>query len=470
LPAIFCALSITAKGQDTIQQKLSPTYLAQVSAKAASHEEKINRASEKALAQLQKREEKIRQKLFRIDSSRAKAIFGSFEQEYERLKQKLDQPQNFSGYIPYLDTLKTSLQFLQNNKGFLKEGKDVDQKLNGSLLKVKSLEESLQKANAIKAFMRERRAFLNEQLKNFTFSKDLKEINKQVFYYNAQINEYKEVLKDSRKLERKAIELLSRTKPFQSFMRKNSVLASLFRLPGRDDQATPAAALQGLQTRASISALLEERIGTDANAQEIFQENVRAAQDQLSALKDQALKHSSGSFGNADGDTEAPDFKPNTQKTKSFHKRLEYGCNIQSQRARAFFPATSDLGLVLGYKLNDQSVIGVGGSYKLGGGKGWNNIAISHQGVSLRTFIDYKLKGSISLSGGYEQNYRTAFASIDQLKDKSAWQSSGLLGLSKKYSINRKLKGNVQLLWDFLSYQQIPRTQALLFRVGYNLK
>jgi hypothetical protein len=32
-----------------------------------------------------------------------------------------------------------------------------------------------------------------------------------------------------------------------------------------------------------------------------------------------------------------------------------------------------------------------------------------------------------------------------------------------------KKTGNMQLLWDFLSYGQTPQTQALKFRVGYTL-
>jgi hypothetical protein len=49
-----------------------------------------------------------------------------------------------------------------------------------------------------------------------------------------------------------------------------------------------------------------------------------------------------------------PEFKPNTQKTKSFLKRLEYGANFQTQKATNFFPAVSDLGLSLGYKFSDK--------------------------------------------------------------------------------------------------------------------
>jgi hypothetical protein len=86
----------------------------------------------------------------------------------------------------------------------------------------------------------------------------------------------------------------------------------------------------------------------------------------------------------------------------------------------------------------------------------------------LRSYIDIKLKGSIWITGGYEQNYMQGFDKIPVLNDYSKWQQSGLMGLSKKYKVGKKI-GNMQLLWDFLSYEQAPQTQALKFRVGYTL-
>jgi hypothetical protein len=177
-----------------------------------------------------------------------------------------------------------------------------------------------------------------------------------------------------------------------------------------------------------------------------------------------------GSFGNSQEDIDLPDgFKPNTQKTKSFLQRIELGTNFQTQKARAYFPVTADLALTAGYKLNDNSITGVGFSYKAGLGRGWNNISLSHQGFGLRSFIDYKLKSSLYITGGYERNYLSQFNRVEQLRDYPAWQTSGLLGLSKKYKVSKKIKGEIKLLWDFLSYRQIPRTQALLFRTGWGL-
>ena len=112
--------------------------------------------------------------------------------------------------------------------------------------------------------------------------------------------------------------------------------------------------------------------------------------------------------------------------------------------------------------------MGVGAAYKMGWGKDINHISFSSQGIGLRSYVDIKLKGSIWITGGYEQNYMQGFEKIPLLDDYSKWQQSGLIGLSKKYKVNKKT-GNIQLLWDFLSYKQIPRTTELKFRLGYQL-
>jgi hypothetical protein len=234
---------------------------------------------------------------------------------------------------------------------------------------VKELEESLAKAEDVKTFIQQRKQYLSQQLSALPFTKELKKVNKQAYYYSAQVAEYKEVLKDSKKRERKAVVLLSKTKLFPDIMKKNSMLASLFRMPGNDDPAN-AMALSGLQTRASVNSLVQARLGSGGtNAQAAMQQNMQAAQAQLATLKSQISRYSGGSYGNS-AEVAMPDFKPNNQKTKSFLKRLELGTNLQTQKDTRYFPATSDLGLSVGYRLNDKSVVGVGAAYKLGLGSG----------------------------------------------------------------------------------------------------
>ncbi|MGC4037077.1 MAG: hypothetical protein QM764_14050 [Chitinophagaceae bacterium] len=122
----------------------------------------------------------------------------------------------------------------------------------------------------------------------------------------------------------------------------------------------------------------------------------------------------------------------------------------------------------------------MGGSFKMGWGKDIRHIRITGEGASLRSYLDVKapfgnargvVTGGWWISGGYEMNYQRRFHNLYQLKQYQAWSLSGLVGISKKIPVNTKFFKNtsLKLLWNFLSYQQVPRTQPILFRVGYNL-
>lgn len=448
---------------DTLVARIDPAkYAAQVSEKVSSLEDKLVKKSVKTLEKLQMSEEKIYNKLLKgKDSLIAKSKLAEVKIKYASMKEAITKPailEKAKQYIPKLDSLSTSLKFLHENS--------AGGKVKDALVKVSSLQGKLDKAEDIKAFIKERRELLKQQLEKLGMLKELKKINKQVYYYAAQIKEYKELLKDSKKLERKTLELLSKTKLFKDFMRKNGMLASFFPMPGGGlDSRTAQTGFAGLQTRSQLNTYLVQTGMTTANPVSQLQGNIQDVQSTIGQLRNKVNQLTGGS-----NTLDMPDFKPNNQKTKSFLQRLEYGTSFQSQKADRFFPTTSDIGLSVGYKLNDKSIVGIAASYKVGWGRGFDQIRITHQGMGLRSFFDWKIKGSLWITGGYEQNYRTLFNSIEQLRNLSAWQQSGLLGISKNISLKTKIlkQTKLQLLWDFLSYQQLPRTQPLVFRVGYS--
>lgn len=437
--------------------------------KSRGIESKLDRQTQKYLARLQKQEEKLKRKLIRRDSAFALSLFGDVEATYTELKKRGGEGGPLSQvYSSRLDSLSTGLRFL-------KEGTITSvanhPAIDKSLSQYKSLQGKLNASEQIKKQVLQRQQLLKEQFQRLGMVKELKKFRKEVYYYQARVREYKELWEDPSKLEKKLLEALVKLPLFKDFFARNSQLGQLFALPGSNSSGASPASLQGLQTRAFVDQLIADRFGSGSAVTQALQQNVQSAQGQLSALKDKAASLGSGSFGNGEEDMEMPHFTPNSQKTKSFLKRLEWGGNIQSQKAKHFFPVTSDIGISLGYRLNDKSVVGVGGAYKIGWGSGFRNISITHQGVGLRSYMDWQLKkGGLYISGGYELNYRSLISSINQLRGYSAWQRSGLVGLSKKYKVSKKLKGSVQLLWDFLSYEQVPRAQPLLFRVGYSLK
>jgi hypothetical protein len=474
LPGILClclTLPCFAQQQEAGDTSLhfSEKFLRAINRQASSLGHKLDKTTDKALARWQRQETKLLRKLAKKDPALAAQLKTDAAAQTIKLQQQLNNPGELQQYLPALDTLKTSLRFLQQKPDLAKLGLKNEQ-VSGTLDKLKGMEGQLQQAQAVQQFLQQRRQLLKEKLSNLGLAKELKQLNKQAYYYSAQLKEYQSLLKDHKKAAQKGLVMLRKTKAFENFMRRNSQLASLFRLPGDPNDPTQAANLAGLQTRAQVNNLIQNQLAAGGpNAQAQFRQNLQDAQSQLSQLKDKIIK--AGGAGGSSSELDMPDgFKPNPEKTKSFWKRVELGTNIQSQRSRGLLPASSDIGLSLGYKLNPNSIIGIGTSYKLGWGKDIRHIKISHQGLSLRSFIDYKLKGSFWLTGGYELNYQSGFSDFNELKDLSRWQPSGLIGVSKVVSLQSKLlkKTKLMLLWDMLSYRQKPRTQAVLFRVGYN--
>ena len=438
----------------------------------------LDKQTEKYLSRLEKQEQAIRKKLQALDSNKAKQLLGNTETYYAGLKEKLANPtkkiQALQQYIPGLDSIQTATKFLSK----LDIGKGQLDKITNLNSSVGVLQDKLQSATNIKKMLQQRQEELKSRLTQYDMGKYLKKMNKQVYYYQQQLGEYKTMLQDRRKLEAKAMSIVRSLPAFKNFMQKNSQLAALFPSFGNSEPgASGAQAIAGLQTRASVQAQLAQRLpagGASGNPQQYLQQQVQAGQAQLNQLKDK-LNRLGGSGG---GDLTMPDFTPNSQKTKSFWKRIEYGFNVQSQKQNRLLPTTSDLALTAGFKPNDKSVIGIGVAYKLG----WGDIKciqLSNQGVGLRSYLDVKIPspfrgrsgGGFWITGGYELNWLPALndkpelLSIPGLKN-PCWQRSGLAGLTKKQKIGKKT-AQLQLLWDFLSYNQVPQTQVLKFRVGY---
>jgi len=452
--------------QDTISlfdkaSALPDKFLQTVSKKAESLEQKIISNTEKTLKKLEKQELKLKKRLARKDSLAALNVFGNVKERYSllanELKTKGKNISRYKEYLPGFDSLKTSLNFLSNNtEHFLpnqrKEIQTVLEKVNG-------LDTKLQGADAVRKFLKERRQLLKTQLERFGLLKKFQKYNKQAYYYSQQIQEYKNILQDQSKAERLALRMISKVPAFSQFFQKHSELATLFPTPSNYGTSQ---SLQGLQARVDVQQLMQRQLSSGGpNAAQFLQQSIQQAQQQV-----QKLKEKINEVGGSNSDFDMPDFKPNTQKTKSFFKRLEFGTNIQNAKRNYLLPTTSEVGISIGYKINDKSVIGIGSSYKIGFNGKINHLTITNEGIGLRSFLDWKLKGQFFLSGGYEQVYYRRFQNISQIKI-DQWQHSALIGITRKYRIGKKWKGNFQLLFDALYKQNIPQGQPIKFRFGY---
>jgi hypothetical protein len=494
--AIFFSIALHAQENNSAIDKIAnfpSKFIDRINKKASSLESDLEHQTEKYLHRLQKKEAKLKRKLSRIDSAGAARIF-SADAEYAQLMRRMESPlqgsPNGGGvatrgeYMAGIDSLSGSLSFLSQNSQLISDNKELQDKLGSSLSEVKDLQTKLADADDVKAFIRQRKEQIKAELSQYTnlpssITNSYNDYTKELYYYTQQIKEYKDILNDPDKLTQKALSLLNKLPAFQQFMKQYGQLAGLFGVPA--NYGSPQA-VAGLQTRDQVQQLIQNQLASGGpNAQAMLTQNLQAAQAQLGQLKDKISK-----LGQGGADIDMPNFKPNNQRTKSFWKRLEYGTNLQTAHGNYFYPTTTDMGLTVGYKLNNNSTIGIGGSYKMGWGQDIQHIALSSQGASLKSYLDMKLKGSFYASGGFEYNYQPLAVSIansigtttttqapplsGRLPNFQSWQQSGLIGLSKIISVKTKFfkKTRLQLLWDFLSYEQVPKAQPIKFRVGYN--
>jgi hypothetical protein len=462
---------------------LPSRLFSRIQAKTTALGNQLTQQTESYLSKMARREAKLQKKLARIDSAGAKQLFANSPATYAALEQKMRTDTGTSGtayrgeYNPYVDSLRTSLAFLAKNPAVAGSpvGATAITSPTGitaaaSAQSLQQLQAKMQDAGAAQTYLSQRKQQISQYLSRYTslsgsLTKEYQGYTQDLYYYNQEVSKYKAMLTQPDQLEEKALSQLNQLPAFQKFMQNNSQLSVLFGQPATPNSNTPAA-LAGLQTREQVGKIIQGQLATGGpQSSANVQASIQSAQQQLSQLKSRIEKYGSGGQ-----DMDIPDFQPNEQKTKSFWKRLQLGTDFQTSRNSYNFPTITDLGLSLGYKLNNSNLIGVGASFKLGWGTDIQHISFSGQGVGLRSFVDIKIKSTFSLTGGLEYNYTTPITNLQQFRNSSYWTQSGLIGISKTVSLQNRVfkQTRVSLLWDFLSYYQKPPTQPLLFRVGYN--
>jgi hypothetical protein len=470
-------LSSHAQQIDSTLDKITgfPNRLfSKIQSKAAGLDKQLNKQTQKFLARLSRKEEKLKKKLYKEDSADAAKLFAvNPEQQYSSLLQKLKTDSATimhsmgAQYLPYVDSMQVSLSFLNKNPQLLSSAGALPANFSSSLAQLQQLEAKMQDADQIKQIVQARKAQLLQYLtQNPNLPPGIKNLyqnyNSEVYYYSERVREYREMLNSPDQMEQRALSLLNKLPAFTSFMQKNSFLAGLFNIPA--DYGT-SQGLEGLQTRDQVLAMIKSQVGQGGpNAASTIQQSLQSAQQDISKLQNKL-----SALGGGSGDMDMPNFKPNQQKTKTFLKRIQYGIDIQTVQASNFFPTTTDLGLTIAYLIGNKNAIGLRGSYKIGWGQSFRNINFSSQGASIGSYLDIQMKKNFFLSAGYEINYQQPISSFGQISGLSDWTQSGLFGVSKIVSLKTKFfkQAKVSVLWDFLSYYQIPPSQAFVFRVGY---
>jgi len=437
-------------------------YAGEVSKKSQRITKKLLATNEKMLRNYAKEEARFRKMLAKADSIKNGSFLSILDDRRNLASSVLANPAKANTkYLSLIDSALGVLKISQKYSSLLNEKIDLSS-VSEAIGNTELLQEQFNKSEMLLWHLRESSSLISDRVRGLKLPVDINRITSSVTKYDQRINEYVGLLNNRKKVEQKVLQAAANTKIFKDFMQKNSILSSMFRMPadGEDEQGFENP--EGLQTRESVSAGISEKLGkVSSNVHVNGSKEFEGGRSKLAEEKSKYLFDMMRSGNNAGISSESP-----SSSKVPLKKRFTFDLNFQTHRQSVI---TTDLGLAVGYKLNPRSTVGIGAAYKLGLGKSIEHLSLSHQGVSLRSFIDWKVKNGLSITGGYEMNLIDAIRKIDQLKNMSAWQQSGLVGLTKTIvngpGILKSTK--LQILWDFLSYQQIPRAQALVFRVGY---
>ncbi|MFC4262334.1 hypothetical protein ACFOWM_05570 [Ferruginibacter yonginensis] len=448
--------------------KVPLKYITSTKVKITTYTDRVTTKTIKTLTKLAKWEAKIKTLLEKASPATAAQLFADGSISFASMLAAAKAGQvSIAGYQAkydaYQDQLTTQLNFVAAQQATL------DKKFIQPISAAKTAINHLDSVEQVSAVMQQqikarKQALVQAALQHLGKSKYLSKINKEAYYYAATLKNYKALFQEPGKFEATALAIIDKIPAFKQFFKQHSMLTNLFGNAANNGTGAVTANLAGLQTRAGVNQLIQGRIAAGGpNAAAQVSQNMQAAQAQLQQLKNEIFKNG----GNGDVG-ELPDFKPNEQKSKTLKQRLVFGSNVQFGKPSRAANSQANIALSLGYKLNNNSEIGIGAAYQLGYGS-IQRLRLRHEGIGLRSYIDLKLKKGFLISGGYELNYGNQFTSIRNLQQTAGWQQAGLLGIGKKLPIKNKFVKGTQfkLFYDMLHNQHAVPTQPFVFRVGY---
>lgn len=368
-------------------------------------------------------------------------------------------------YNSYLDTLETSLKFIDKlnipDRFALKGIEPLTQSIGKAKI-------NIEESEAIMGYLRKQLAFLeagkNEMSRKV--AREVQKIKKELARSSEKFRDIQSVLTEKGKLEKKLCEALRETTAFADFFEKYSLTGGLFAIKkaGSDN-------LDGLQTRADVQLAIKEKCqfsGVDGKS--LLSAQIQAAKNKLAQMR--------GEYSSPDQSAEFNGLNLNTIRSKTFLQRVEFGTNIKFSKATNMFPVRSEVMILMGYRISDNSSAGIGVTHWLGLGSGFNNISLTHQGLGLNSYVKVKMTHGFYLQSGWEQNYFSRYLLPGSTLTASNRKNSALLGLSKQTNIGKSfLKGKwgkdrkggstISLLYDFLYRQALPKTEAVKLRFGY---
>src|SRR5262245_45590509 len=128
---LYCQVSRAQEKEPVVDKIINfpTTFFNKVQNKYSNLEDRLTKQTEKYLERLKKKEKKMKRKLAKVDSTKAEQTFGDVDAQYDKMIAAIKSdslPVKRGGaYIPMVDSVKTSLAFLDKNGSVLSQSKEV---------------------------------------------------------------------------------------------------------------------------------------------------------------------------------------------------------------------------------------------------------------------------------------------------------------------------------------------------------
>jgi hypothetical protein len=191
------------------------------------------------------------------------------------------------------------------------------------------------------------------------------------------------------------------------------------------------------------------------------QEALQAAMDKMSKLKSKYSEVSSLK--------DLPKRVPNPMKNKPLIERVVPGFAFQIQKANTFM---IDLNPTLAWRFTGRFTAGAGWNERLSFEK-WNQIVEQDRIYGPRAFSSFSFRKGFSLKAEVEKMntfvptaVRTPFSGTNEARREWVW--SVFAGFKKDYTFYKKIKGNVQVLYNLYDdHDNSPYVDRLNVRMGW---
>jgi hypothetical protein len=442
-----------------------------VFSKAGQYEHAINKDTKKLLNRLIRLENKVKKILHKVSPDMERKLFGagqSFEEIYkqylskqtgENLKGKFSKSQRYIEHVKtqfgYLDSI-TNLYTLENNGPSLSK-----------ISKLDSLQKSINFNEYIQDEILKRRKFLLSQLSGVvSVDKVLDKMNFECMSFLKEAVKNRELLFEHSRIEKEVTKYLGRMPDYFKYQNAQSSLRDIFR---NSALSFPPSASSKIIEGIPLRSTLQQNIPEGGDLVDLGMMQIPSLRKVVDNFNTEELNL------NTVSDLLSDTFQLNKLKShneisayQSMRQRLEFGFNVQFSKSKSILPATGDMGLNIGYKISKRFTTGLGISFKIGLGSGWNNIRLSGEGFGARSFVKYSIGKKLDLYGGWESNFVSKIKKMESILESNVpWRTSILGGISKSYIISKKLKGNIQVLFDFLYDKNRQFNQPFLIRFGY---